>query len=299
MKSNGRIGIGTNSPCTDVEFYKTYVKFNIPYVSKDIYITSYYPGIPVIRSSADGHGQLGVNNIYWSHIYSNNITYRYNCAKSSDIKYKKNVTSLTNSLEKVLKLKGVKYDLDFSSSDSFVPSEEDILRGEDQFGLIAQDVLEVIPEVVLSDSLGLGIDYILLIPVLIEAIKEQNEKILDLEETIKDKDEKEKSTDLGSTEEKNATNTDINQFDKSFLGQNSPNPFSENTTIKYYLPSSIQKASFYVYDLQGKQIKSITIPEREYGEVTIYGNELQAGIYNYSIIADGQIVGMERMVLTD
>ena len=56
---------------------------------------------------------------------------------------------------------------------------------------------------------------------------------------------------------------------------------------------------FYVYDLQGKQIKSINVTERELGTIVIKGSELQPGIYYYSLIADGNIVGTEKMILTD
>jgi len=45
-------------------------------------------------------------------------------------------------------------------------------------------------------------------------------------------------------------------------------------------------------------IVSLTV-ERENGSYVIYGNELEAGIYLYSIIADGKIVDTKKMILTD
>jgi hypothetical protein len=35
------------------------------------------------------------------------------------------------------------------------------------------------------------------------------------------------------------------------------------------------------------------------GQVVINGYELQAGIYCYSLIADGWVIGTEKMILTD
>jgi hypothetical protein len=51
--------------------------------------------------------------------------------------------------------------------------------------------------------------------------------------------------------------------------------------------------------LQGKQLRSFPLAERGKGQIIIYGSELQPGIYNYSLVADGKLVGIEKMVLTD
>jgi trimeric autotransporter adhesin len=59
------------------------------------------------------------------------------------------------------------------------------------------------------------------------------------------------------------------------------------------------KAVIYVYDIQGKQIKSINLTGREQGTIIIHGSELLPGIYYYSLIADGKVIGTEKMILTD
>jgi hypothetical protein len=163
---------------------------------------------------------------------------------------------------------------------------------KDEIGLIAQEVQEIVPEVVMYDSLKkeYGIRYTRLIPLLIEAIKEQDKKIKDLDDKIKANQ---------SQEVKSAGETDPSFENIAFLGKNRPNPFNENTTIEYYLPSDIQMAIFCVYDLSGKQLKSMTVTGRESGVVTIHGSELQPGMYYYSLIADGQVIGTEQMILTN
>ena len=50
--------------------------------------------------------------------------------------------------------------------------------------------------------------------------------------------------------------------------------------------------------MSGGQIKSISIPERGKGTVTIQGSELSAGMYLYALIADGKVIDTKRMILT-
>ena len=52
------------------------------------------------------------------------------------------------------------------------------------FGLIAQDVEPVIPELVNCSDGFYGVDYISLVPVLINAVKEQQKQIQELREMI-------------------------------------------------------------------------------------------------------------------
>jgi len=83
---------------------------------------------------------------------------------TSDERVKDNITQISNALEKVLQLDGV----DFTWKKS----------GLESTGLIAQQVEQVIPQVVTEDSDGMkGVNYGALVGVLIEAIKELNEKL--------------------------------------------------------------------------------------------------------------------------
>lgn len=96
--------------------------------------------------------------------------------ETSDLRLKRDVTTLDNSLQKVLKLRGVNF---------YWKSEEEIKTvlgthekcqypETKQIGVIAQEVEEVVPEVVATDAKGFkSVDYSKITPVLIEAIKEQ------------------------------------------------------------------------------------------------------------------------------
>ena len=82
------------------------------------------------------------------------------------------------------------------------------------------------------------------------------------------------------------------------LYQNVPNPFSQNTQIRASVSNDIQKAIVAIYDLQGKQLKQIPVTQRGESVIDISGSELAAGIYLYTLIADGQEVDVKRMILT-
>jgi hypothetical protein len=91
---------------------------------------------------------------------------------NSDMRIKKNVKKINNALEKVSSLRGVEFD------------RTDI--SDHQIGLIAQEVEEVIPEVVYENGGLKSIAYGNLVGLLIESIKQLNEKNNHLEMRIKD-----------------------------------------------------------------------------------------------------------------
>lgn len=81
------------------------------------------------------------------------------------------------------------------------------------------------------------------------------------------------------------------------MDQNIPNPFSSETTISYNLPQQVGSAALLVYDLSGKQIASFPITEKGASSITLTSEKLAAGIYIYSIMADGRIMDSKRMVV--
>ena len=90
----------------------------------------------------------------------------------SDKRWKKDIRNLDGSLDKVMKLQGMRYQW---KQDEY--PEMNFPDGE-QIGLIAQDVEKIIPEVVNEAADGYkSIDYAKLVSVLIESIKEQQEQI--------------------------------------------------------------------------------------------------------------------------
>lgn len=100
--------------------------------------------------------------------------------ESSDIRFKRNVTPLANALNNVMKLEGVSYNW---KQDEF-PDRN--FGSQTEIGVIAQEVEKIYPELVATDSEGYkSVQYSHLVPVLIEAIKEQQKQISSLQNTTK------------------------------------------------------------------------------------------------------------------
>jgi hypothetical protein len=94
----------------------------------------------------------------------------------SDLRLKKNIESIGDALGKVLSIRGVRFDW---RSDEY---PERKLGEEGHFGVIAQEVEEIVPEVVTETIDGeKAVVYSELMPILIEAIKAQQSQI----ETLK------------------------------------------------------------------------------------------------------------------
>jgi hypothetical protein len=301
---NGNVGINV-TPSSSYKFYvngKTYITGSQTRINSAIF--EFYSGYsdiivedgpcygPAIRPENSHYCNVGSSNKMFSQIWSDN----YN--DQSDARLKENIRDINNALDIVLQLKGVKYDLkkEYAYVDSFIKDEETRTKFEakrkNKIGLIAQDVIKILPEVVTyDDSTDIyGIDYTKFVPVLVEAIKEQQLQL----ELLQTKIEK------SLIDDSNLKSTISNNSENSVqLFQNHPNPFNENTVINYYIPESSQKALICIYDLNGIQKKSYNIATKGNSSIIINGYELQQGIYLYSLIVDGKEVDTKRMILTD
>lgn len=105
---------------------------------------------------------------------------------SSDERFKKDIKNLDGSIEKLKMLDGYSY-LFTNSEDAVKNNLSDYNRS---FGFIAQDFQIVFPELTYTDNEGyLSIDYVSLIPVLVEATKQQQDIIDDLITKVKTMEE--------------------------------------------------------------------------------------------------------------
>ncbi len=91
----------------------------------------------------------------------------------SSLRWKENIQPIDSALSMVLALRGVNFDWKAD--------------GKHDIGMIAEEVGEVIPEVVVYEDNGTdaqSLDYARLVAILIEAIKEQQKQIEALEEQL-------------------------------------------------------------------------------------------------------------------
>ena len=97
-----------------------------------------------------------------------------NLARTSSIELKKDVTPINYGLNQILQINPINFNW----------IDEDKYGNENENGFIAEDVMNVIPNVVGSDAHGLFMDYTKLIPILTKAIQEQQALIKALEQRI-------------------------------------------------------------------------------------------------------------------
>ena len=104
---------------------------------------------------------------------TNNITAYY----SSDRRLKENISNIPNALDKVNQLNGVTFDW----TEAYMKQhggEDGYFVKKNDTGLIAQDVEQVLPEIVRSNKDGyLGVQYDKVVGLLVEAIKELKQEI--------------------------------------------------------------------------------------------------------------------------
>jgi hypothetical protein len=256
-----------------------------------------------------------VNHMWCATIDAINITYTGGCSKYSDKRFKKNITKLSSVTQKLKKITSYTYNYnDLFLARYSKTAQKDI--NTNQIGFIAQELQPIFPELVISDrdSGYLKIDYISMVPILTQAIQEQNNTIDSLQIQLKALASQVaniqnccnsnkggsslKSDDISDAESTNQTsNLSTNTSVK--LYQNAPNPFKESTIIKLEIPETVGNAMVCIYDLNGRQLKCLTVGGHGTTSVQIFGNELTAGLYHYALIADGALIDTKTMVLTN
>ena len=223
---------------------------------------------------------------------------------SSDLNFKANVETINDALTTISRLRGVTYNRKYTT-DSIVFKDgnqgiDSIIQVErfepKEFGLIAQEVQSIVPEVVhkMQDS-TLAISYSSIIPILIEAIKEQQDQIDELRKTISLSE----GQGRNHQEEESLKKYDTPHSNNSALFQNNPNPFNESTTINFYIDNNSRTASVNIYSIDGHLVKSFAIHRTGDGKVKIDAGELVSGIYVYTLIVDGVLIDSKQMILTN
>lgn len=167
--------------------------------------------------------------------------------------------------------------------------------GSERYGFLAQNVKDVFPQLVHTDNSGyMYVDYIGLIPILVQSINELRAELAELKG-----EQQEDGTATPLRQSMQASQSEIEaSVNAPKLYQNAPNPWSSETVIRYSLPQEVANASIYIYDLQGAELKSIPAQGRGESQITITARDLKAGMYIYALVADGQLIDSKQMILT-
>lgn len=203
VKGNGNVGIGTSSPSDKLTVQSsgygilqtdgavsvgTYIGGGAGWVgTKSNHPLYFYTNNSSVQMLLDQGGRFAVGNnygysdvrltawsagLYWAMYADGRAGGTGNWINNSDIRLKCNVETIQDALCAVRSLRGVTFDW---RQDEF--TERSFADGR-QIGFIAQEVQEVLPELVTKTPDGyLGVSYGNLVPVLVEAMKEQQKQL--------------------------------------------------------------------------------------------------------------------------
>jgi hypothetical protein len=244
---------------------------------------------------------------------------------TSDKTLKTNIENISNASQIVAKLIGKSYQWTTEFQ-----KETGVDNGK-HYGFLAQDLAEVLPNVVMKDENGrYGVEYQAIIPILVEAIKEQQTQIdaLKSSKTSSLKIYTNEDSELLKKENetlKNKVNSLESKFDllektlmnicesgcagldnitpkesqaKDMLYQSIPNPSDDEAMINYYLAKNYQDVYIQISDLNGKIIEKITLnPKHGNGSIKVSLGKFAAQSYIYFLIVEEKIVDSKKMTI--
>lgn len=222
----------------------------------------------------------------------------------SDIRLKKNVVPVTESkgaaasaLESLQSLEVLEYNLESPSGRLNINDKEQnnnklselkaVEAKRRHFGVSAQELQKIYPNLVLEGQDGyLAVNYTELVPILIRSIQELKQELNDV------KSAGDVALSRGATTDISAAATSAN-----VLYQNTPNPFKEQTTIRFSLADDARDAAICIFDMTGKMLKKLPISSGE-TSVNVNGWELGEGMFLYTLLVNGREIDTKRMIIT-
>ena len=285
VQTNGNVSVGTTSDYGASLNVRNYNKRGIS-INSD-WSVSYGQAIRTVH-----HRQDGVSYVVNYQYYSTNkdlffiMSYDGSCYTwgdyytLSDSTIKNDIREIESPLQKIKSLDGITY-----------LYKEEILNKKytdgtlkRRYGFLAQDVERILPEVVEETKDGqLAISYASMVPLLVEAIKEQQMEIDALKEEL-------------NTTKKTLTNLSSNMILRD-INSIYPNPADQSSVAEIFITGDVNTAKLLFYDLNGKLIKSIEISDRGEIIIPIQAEVLTKGTYFCSLSVDGQILDTQKFVV--
>lgn len=206
-----------------------------------------------------------------------------------------NARTINNALQKIKQINGVTY-LGKTANERTANTE--------QMGFVAEDLEKVLPELVAKDEDEIFyVNYDGFVPVIVEAMKEQ-EKVISSQAELIENQEKQIAdlvTRMSNLENSiNAPKMDSpNNIDKAadgvVLKQNTPNPASQVTTITYEIPQIYKAVSLNIYDMNGKILLTESVNGKTSSEIDI--STFTNGTYIYTLVANDKVIATQKMIV--
>lgn len=233
----------------------------------------------------------------------------------SDGRVKKNIKDNVPGLAFINKLKAVTYNLDLAVADKFLQapgikqdnvkqrelSKPDMAAREAKqkivyTGFIAQDVERAAKELgydfsgidpAKSDKELYSLRYAEFVVPLVKAVQELSEKVEKLEAALAEKN----NGDVAALTSK------IPGVAGAGLSQNSPNPFSNTTTISFTLPQQYQAAKIIITNKSGIVLRQVNVTGNGKKNLTLDASAFSVGAYQYALYIDGRLIDSKQMIL--
>lgn len=221
----------------------------------------------------------------------------------------------TKTLDKLLAMNVIEYNMKSRLSDElsddakqdeneelrkayeYLKKEEGKMCARRHFGIEAEELQKIYPDLVLEAQDGtLAVNYVEMVPLLLRSIQELKQE-LDKVKGTDNSVQKARRNDISHDDEQTSGMDAIGITTGNRLFQNTPNPFTERTEIRFTLAENAQSAYICIFDMTGKMLRQIPVnPSMQ--SVTVNGYELSAGIYLYSLVVNGQEIDTKRMILS-
>jgi len=201
--------------------------------------------------------------------------------QSSDKRFKKDVRQIENTQLSLLKPVSYSFQEEFINTLEGDSSKMVDLRSK-KFGFIAQEVAKVYPNLISEDENGfLSIDYISLIPLLVQEVNSLRRELDYIHET----------------NEESQRNVDVQRvLGENVLYQNRPNPFTNKTIIGFKVGVNAGSAVIMFSRLDGTMVHSEVVNDSDI-EIEFDATSFYPGLYLYSLIVDGIIIDTKQMVV--
>lgn len=162
--------------------------------------------------------------------------------------------------------------------------------GKSYYALDVNAVKQSFPALIIEDAQGNEyVNYTQLVPILVQAIKELKTELDDLKETV---------AASGTRKVNAATNIATNTLDegRGSISQNTPNPFTGQSTVRVSVPDDASDAYIDILTLNGASVKRIPV-SNGLSEVSLSSFEFAPGTYLYTLVVNGKVSETRRMIV--
>ena len=163
--------------------------------------------------------------------------------------------------------------------------------GKSYYALDVNAVKQRFPALIIKDAQGNEyVNYTQLVPILVQAITELKTELDDLKEAV---------ASSGTRKVNAATNIATNTLDegRGSISQNTPNPFTGQSTVRVSVPDDASDAYIDILTLNGASVKRIPV-SNGLSEVSLSSFEFAPGTYLYTLVVNGKVSETRRMVVS-